>query len=354
MSLVTVDGSSVTRARVTFGSWGLWFAGVDLTDDATLSGAVTLTVAGTECACTVLSGGTADGRAAYTLVGGAGKWGLEIPAKSYADDSGVKVSSVLQDAASKCGEQIAGLPTTRKGPAYARRAAPAYETLCGLAPRNWYVDLDGVTRIGQRATVEYTGTAERTRRDPQAGVIELATESVEQLLPGVNVDDLGPATDVEWILTKNRLTARVFYRASLSRRLAAYDKIMRALDPWRDYRAAYEFRVVTQSGERFNLQPVRSSTGMPDLARVAVRPGVAGMRNTVTPGEQVVVQFLDGDPSRPAITNHAAPDEPGWMPLTIELGGPGALGVALLGSTVQAGPWAGAVTSASARVKGVL
>jgi hypothetical protein len=354
MSLVSVAGYSVTRGRVTFGAWGLWFAGVDLAEDAEISGAVTLTVAGTECVCAVLSGGTADGRAAYTLVGGAGGWGQTLDAKAYADDSGVKVRSVLQDAADKCGEQIAGIPSTRQGPHYVRREAPAYETLCGLAPQNWYVDLGGVTQIGQRAEVEYTGTAERTRRDPQAGVVELATESVAQLLPGVNVDGLGPATDVEWLLTSSRLTARVYYKAALSRRLAAYDKIMRALDPWRAYRAAYEFRVVTQSGERFNLQPVRSSTGMPDLSRVPVRPGVAGMRNNVTPGEQVLVQFVDGDPSRPVITNHAAPDEPGWMPLTIELGGPGALGVARQTDAILAGFLAGTIVGGSARVKAVI
>ncbi len=66
------------------------------------------------------------------------------------------------------------------------------------------------------------------------------------------------------------------------------------------------------------------------------------------------MQFIDRDPSRPCVTHHAQPDDPGWMPLTLELGGPGALGIARLGDTVQAGPYSGVITGASARIKAAL
>jgi hypothetical protein len=93
---------------------------------------------------------------------------------------------------------------------------------------------------------------------------------------------------------------------------------------------------------------------MPELSRVPVRPGVSGCKNMVLPGELVMVSFADGDPSRPFVFAHDAPDAPGWMPLTIELGGPGALGVARMTDPVIAGPFAGTIVSASARVKAAI
>jgi len=78
---------------------------------------------------------------------------------------------------------------------------------------------------------------------------------------------------------------------------------------------------------------------------------MAGLRADVQPGELVLVVFADADPSRPCVVAHDAPDSPGWMPLALELGGPGALGVARITDAVQAGAFAGVITFASARVK---
>lgn len=353
----SLAGTAIARARVQLGAWGLPWADVSLPVPTVLAvGAhVDLVIADATMKVTVVAGGAFEGNAAYRVVGGTGGWRKTIPAKSYANDAAVKTSTVLTDAANVCGETIADLPASRMGPHYARASDVAAMTLHALAPRNWYVDFAGVTRIGQRPTTTYAGTAPRTHVDPQGQVIELAVESVAGLVPGVVVDGMAPATDVEFVLEPTRLMARVWGGAApLSRRLAALTAIARAAFPRDRYRGAYEFRVINQTGERFNLQPVRNAIGFDVLANVPVRPGVAGARNTVTPGELVVVQFLDSDPSRPVITSHDAPDAPGWMPLTIELGGPGALGVACVTSPVVAGPFAGTVTLGSARVKAVL
>jgi hypothetical protein len=93
---------------------------------------------------------------------------------------------------------------------------------------------------------------------------------------------------------------------------------------------------------------------LPDLQGVQVRPGMAGLKCKALLGSLVVVQFLDADPSRPAVTAFDAPDAPGWMPLELDLGGPAALGVARMTDPVQAGPFSGVIVSGSLRVKAAL
>lgn len=320
MSLATLEGVTVTRANVQVPAWGLWWAGVDLDDDRTLSGRVTLQLADVSLSGTIVSGGTHNGRAYYRIVGGAGGWGREVPAKSYNDDAGVRVSTLLTDLARAAGEQVTDIPSTRVGPHFARSKAGAYLTLNGLAPRNWHVDFAGVTRIGLRPTAAFAGSEPRTRVDPAGSIVEIAAERIASLVPGVTIDGSQPATDVEYELDSTRLTVRVYAGRTLARRLAAYAKLLEGLDPWRRYRGVFEFRVVTQSGHRLNLQPVRVASEMPDLANVPVRPGASGLRATVALGERVLVSFIDGDPSRPCVTSHEEPGSPGWNPQLIELG----------------------------------
>jgi hypothetical protein len=153
-----------------------------------------------------------------------------------------------------------------------------------------------------------------------AGVTELATDEIATLLPGVRVDDAGPATDVEWLLDASRITARVYSRRALSRALDAMRRTILGLFPEMRYRGLYEYRVTTQTAQRLSLQPVRVASGMPSLSRVPVRPGVAGFRSTVKLGELVLVAFADADPSRPNVVAHDAPDAPGWYPELTEFG----------------------------------
>lgn len=320
MSSASLNGAACTGARVHVPAWGVWWADVDLVGAVTVEGAASLVIGGVTLAGTIISGGASNGRSGYRIAGGKGGWGRTIAAKGYADDVGVKASTVLKDAAAATGETLGALPTTRVGPHFARSNVAASHVLHAVAPRNWYVDFAGVTQIGQRPASTYAGAAPRTRVDPAVGVIDLATDEFKGLVPGVSVDGAPPAADVEYILEGDRLTARMYSRVALPRRLAALAKIFDALDPRRAYRAAYEYRVVDQVDDRFEVQIVRVSTGMPDLSRVPVRPGMAGHRADVQLGELVLVTFVDGDPARPCITSHDAPDAPGWEPRLIEFG----------------------------------
>jgi hypothetical protein len=351
MSTASVNGHTISRLAMPVPAWGHWFADVDLVDDVTLSGAVVVKLADIEAHGTVLSGGPYNGRASYRVIGGAGGWGREVAAKSYADDAGVKLATVATDVALAVGETLADVPSTRRGPHYARAAGLASQALNELAPRAWYVGLDGLTHFGARPAVTYAGDGVRTRVDPAGLVVDVATDTIATLVPGVRVDGAPPSVDVEYLLDDKRLTARVYAGPRTSRRLDALRRIFDALDPRRPYRGVTEYRVVSQSGERLNLQPARASSGLGDLTRVPVRPGVAGCRALVALGELVLVAFADSDPSRPCVVAHGAADSPGFMPIELDFGELPRLGVARMTDPVVAGPFAGTITLGSTRIK---
>lgn len=354
MSLAAVNGNPATSLRASVPRWGCWWVDVDLVGEVALTGSATVTLADLTMAGTIVSGGVADGRSAYRIAGGKGGWGKVLAKKAYNDDSGVKRATVLRDAATAAGETIDGLPTSRMGPHFARRDGVASAVLNLVAPRAWRVGFDGVTRMGAYPDSVYAGDGVRTRRAPGTQVIDVVTDKLAALVPGVTVDGSLPATDVEYELSEDRLTAHVYAGRYANRRLSALARQVEALFPDIKYRGTFEYRVVSQQGDRLNLQVARVASDMPDLSRVPVRPGMAGLKATVKPGELVLVVFADADPSRPQVVSHDAVDAPGWMPLTLELGGPGALGIVRLGDAVQAGPFAGVTTFASARIKASL
>lgn len=357
MSLATLthgsSSSAVTSCRVQVPAWGRWWADVEAQSPIAIDegGSVVLTLAGVPMTGSVVAGREANGRAAYRIVSGSGGWSSDVSPRSYHDGGGVAVATILTDVAAVVGEELgSSLPPTRVGEHYAVSGGPASRVLHDLALRAWYVDFGGVTQIGARSSYTYDGTATRLDPKPIEGVVTLLAEDIAGLVPGVEVDGRPPATDVEYSLTPDRLTVRVYSGPRSSRDLDAMRRVFDAIDPRRAYRAAYEYRVVTQSGDALNLQPVRSSAGMPDLERVPARlpPGV---RATFLPGSLVTVMFLDGDPSRPRVFTGDDDGAPGWMPLTLELGDTPTLGVARITDTVIAGPWPGTITSASARIK---
>lgn len=351
----TLNGNACSGARVQVSDWGAWWVDATLTTATEIAkgAAATIQFADLALSGTVVNGGAIDGRAVYRIVGGRGGWIKTIPRKAYMNDAGVKASIVVSDAATAAGETVDGAPTARLGSHFARAEDLASNVLNTIAPRAWRVDFDGVTRFGKRPTTPYTGDAARTLRDLGAGVYELATETLAGLLPGVTIDGSEPATDVEYALDANKIRVTIWTGAR-TRGLNAIERIVLALFPNLRYAGAFEFRVVGQEGERLHLQPVRSATGLPDLARVPVRPGMAGLKAKHLEGSLVVVQFLDAaisGTSRPIVTGFDEADAPGWMPLELDLGEVPQLGVARQTDPVIAGGFGGVITRASARIK---
>lgn len=352
-SSVTLNGHACSAALVTIPGAGLWYAGVDLTDDAALEGAVSLRFLDVEFSGYVVAGDVVDGRARYRIVAGAGGWGTDLAPRAYANDAGLKVSKLIADAASEAGEPApTSVPTTTLGPHFSRAAAPASFLLNHLAPRAWYAGTDGVVTFAARPALA-APTAPTVDRDPAARRVTLAlAESAAGILPGT-ATEYGTAADVELEASPEGLRARLYAAptGNPSRRAQALARLLRAHDPAARYRGVHEYRIVSQTAERLNLQPVRSRAQLPDLARVPVRAGVPGVKALHKPGSQVLVAFLDGDPSRPAVVGFDDPEQPGWCPLTLTIGDGPVLGIARQTDPVIAGGFAGTITVASLRFK---
>ncbi len=332
MGLTSLNGIRATSARITIPAWGRWYAEVQLDGEHTITGAATLTLADATFVGTVLSGGPALGRSAYRIVAGAGGWGRDVPGKSYADDAGSKVATVVTDAARAVGETMATVdPTLRTAPNFVRSEGHAAAVLDLVAPRAWYVDEAGVTRLGARTAGSVVGKVTEIKPiDKARQRVTLAADSIATILPGLVYKTI-TAVDVQHeISADGGLRSTIWGGPGV---LDELGQLLGALDPDRPYRGVTEYRVDTQSGKRWNLQPLRASSGMPYLKLVPVRPGVAGCEADLALGSFVGVMFMDADKDRPFIACFDDADSERFVPTSLALCG-GSAAVARVGDEI--------------------
>lgn len=316
--IASVNGIAATTMRIFMSAWGCWYVEAQIDGEHTLSGSVVVKATDLTLRGAVLSGGPMKGRSSYRIVAGAGGWGRVIPKKSYVSDAGVKWTTVIGEAANAVGETVSLTTTNRTGSAWTRDEGPASSVLESLAPGAWYVGEDGVTRLGRRAATALAAAVPRVSQvDLARGSVTLAPTSLAALVPGVTVDGLEAVDVVHEIAPAGIRTA--IYGGRGSSHLDVWRKLFEQLDPDRNFRAVWEYRVVTQEGERLNLQCVRQSSGMPDLRLVRVRPGLAGARSNVALGSRVLVTFVNAERGRPEVTSFEDADGAGFTPLLTEI-----------------------------------
>jgi hypothetical protein len=325
MTTATLAGHATTWARVQIPAWGLWYADVELSSEQDLTGSVELVIADLTLSGTILSGGAANDRSRYRIVGGAGGWGQRVDARSYTNEAGVKVRTVIVDAGEAAGETLDEdtLPgvLNSAGPYFARTQGPAARVLQQLVPNAWYMGEDGTTYFGARASADLDVEAARMTTDLARGTIVLAAEQIATILPGITVDGI-EAQDVEHSVSADDGLRSTIWGAGVSdgsRRLVAYQNLIDALLPDLKYRGVVEYRIVDQNSERLDLQPVKVSTGMPDLRSVRVRPGVPGFKAEHALGSRVLVAFVDSDPGRPVVVSFEDADNDGFEPVEVFL-----------------------------------
>lgn len=317
MSDATLNDERMLRASITLPRWGIWTADVCVSTDQKLSGQARISLHGLDLTGTILDGDTDRNTGWYRIVGGAGGWRKVIGAKAYRNEAGVKLATVLGDAARECGESMGSMPQEQLGPAYERHEGEAVRALDLLRPENWYVDEHGTTQLGHRTASDYPGEYVLTR-PKQLGtkLLQVAAEDISELLPGATLENIEAAT-VRHELTPSGIRSLVWgvIEPWSDRALGAFLSLVRAELRHTDYHRILEYKInSTASGGYVDIVPMRTKMGLPNLSNIPLRPGVPGGGGVPATGSSCLVAFLDGEPTRPVIVAYDGEAANGWKP----------------------------------------
>lgn len=343
-AFATINGKRVQRVRVLVGAKGPWVAECDLEAADALAGAVTLTIGALSLSGTIDASvnDTFGGQRRLRIVAGAGKWGAPVQPQAYHNDGGVQARLAAADAARAVGETLGTfVPTTaRLGADYVRQRGPASRVLeDATGGADWWVDYAGQTQVGSRATsTPDPDVYEVLAYDPRTRRVELAVASPEIVQIGAR---LTKHLDTPLVVREIEIRASPdeFHlvawcgtaEGALVRALRA--AVARLTD--RALFGRYRYRVVSMAGDRLQLQAARAAAGLPDILPVSVWPGIAGCHAVLTPGAEVLVEFVEGDRTLPIVTAFAGKDGHGFAPIQLTLGGVAGPAAARVGDAVQ-------------------
>jgi hypothetical protein len=317
----TLNAIPLTRAALWIPSWGIPVADVVVASGEEQSGAAELELGGLRLRGTIVSGGVYQNEGRYRLVAGAAGWRKTLAARSYKNAAGLKLATVLADAASEAGEQLGAVDQTKRiRKEYVRQRGAASLVLDELARDGWYVDNDGITQIGARSTVEfatpYTLMDKRTDRN----LVTVAAEDISALVPGATLEGI-TATSVRHELTESTLRSHVWGVVAGDRLLVAFRKLVEWIMGRAFYLGSYEYVVRSHSGGYADVDPSDPKLGLPKLANVAVRSGVPGGGGESAAGATCLVRFINGDPTRPFVADFEGEYGPNWAPVKCRVGG---------------------------------
>jgi hypothetical protein len=348
-AFASVNGQRLVSVRLVVGNIGPWFADLELEEAGDLAGQVTITLGALQLVGTVVpqfDGKFALQRKCRVVAGGNG-WGTYLRAKAYHNDAGIKAQLIAADAAREAGETLgAFVPAAeRVGNDFVRRSALASnvleEVIGGVA---WWVGYDGVTQGGSRPSSALPSTSyEVLAHDPRTRIVTLAVDDPGALQVGSIISERldAPQTvrDIELHLDGGefRVTAWCGGSGEEPGRLPGLLRgiAQRATDA--ALHGKYRYRVIRMAVDgRVELQAVSKTAGLPDVQPIAQWPGVAGAHAELTPGAEVLVEFIEGSRTMPIITHFAGKGGAGFVPVSLAFCG-STQAAARQGDLVQSG-----------------
>ncbi len=352
MSELALNGERVVSAQVTIPRFGAAVADVSLAAASTMPAAATLTLGKLAIKGTNARMASFAGASTMRFIGGAAGWRKEIKKRGYSHAQGVRLSTILNDAARDSGETIVVANDRVIGTSYVRERAPAERVLHLMVPRQWWVDVDGVTRLGARPSDKISTPFTVIQWSGGKGRFEIATENYEDWLPGrtftaPTVPALQTISATELTADNNgkvRLVVLSGVDANEDRLLAEMRAIIRAEIGSLTYSKFWDYTVVAATSSTVDVEPADRNGVMPALADVPMMPDIMGEVVTPEIGSPCVIAFLDGSPTKPICVGIFG------TPTLINIAD-GALGAARMGDTVVAGPFGGTITSGSGKVR---
>lgn len=354
-----INGNRLTSLKLTVANVGPWVADVVFEGAPDVSGKVKLTIGTLELSGTVdpSHNGTFGLQRKARVIAGANGWGSNVQPKNYANDAGVKARTVVEDAARAVGESLGTVVPTKEriGIAYVRQAGLASRVLedaLGGAP--WWVDYDGATQAGPRkATALDAKSYQVLAYDPASKVATLAVDDPGAVRVGSvlsqGLDAPVTVRELELSVNANELRITAWCGGSETG-LGRLPGLMRAIvERATDNKlfGKYRYRVVRMDGDRVQCQAVSKAAGLPDVLPVSMWPGMAGAHAQLTPGAELLLEFIEGDRTLPIITGFAGQDGTGFVPISLGIceGPAPAPAAARVGDAVQVtlppGPFSG-------------
>jgi len=330
MSL-NVNGIEVASMGWSAGWSGPWVATVEISGEVVPSGRVVITsTEGITAVGTVdkaHSGSFGEKRFAR-VVGGGGGWGKSVRAQHYHSDIGVNLIEVVTTTATEVGEVAAVLLPKMLGTDFARLGEnePASQVFA-RAGVDWWVGLDGVTKVGIRPPLPPHPSLEVLDWRPEDAAMTFSAAVLVE--PGTVLVDARFGTKivryVDAMVARGSVTGTLLVADAspdpggvTTELVAALSSLARGAT-----RAAlgrlYEYRVIAMAGDRVELQAVRRDDGAPDLLPASVWAGISGYRATLQPASRVLVGFIAGDATKPYVAAYEPPEGDGWRPLRLEL-----------------------------------
>lgn len=307
MSTITVNDLRAVTASITTPFYGTWSADIALAEAKEIPDAVTVVVGDLTLNGTVVRRGDFAGSRTMRIVGGGAGWRKPLPAKGYSHPAGVKLSSVLNDAARESGERIEIATDRSIGSHYSRDAfggGQAERVLKILLDDKWWMDPSGVTQTKERPSDPIVTPFTVISWIASKGQFEIATETIAPWQPGRTftapnapgthtISSVTIEADNEGKLRLHVLTAdgaierlRADMRALIRSELAS----LACFGVW-------EYTIA--SGDNKLVDVIASDDRVPNLTRVPMSPGLIGEVVTPTPGSKCRIVFVNGDQTRP-------------------------------------------------------
>lgn len=313
MSLfASVNGLQIVSGSLLIPLVGAWTADLQLAGATPISGGAAVVIGNLTLFGTVFRADVYGGQVKARIVGGYGGWRTPIKSQGYGTRSGVKLSTILQDAASACGEQINVPNDTTIGNAYVRVAfgtSVAGDALWQMVAQGfipaWYVAPSGVTMAQSWPTQAVATPFTVTDHRPDEGVVVVATEDYVSWMPG--------CTFASPFLASPQASAGVHYvwtddgqfRFEVltsgddgDRMLGPIQKVIqKEIAPARFF-GRYAYTISSPSQTTIDGSPVDPSLGLPDVQNVPLT-GDSIAEYTPPDGGACHVMFLDGLPTQP-------------------------------------------------------
>lgn len=343
---VTLNGVRVVSGSITIPFYGACVADVVLSDSKEIPSSSTLAAGNLNLTVTIVRQASFAASRSARILGGSAGWRKVLPSRGYSHLAGVKLSTVLGDAARECGETIVIDVDRTIGTHYARDEGKAERVLELEIGGQWWVDPSGVTRTKDRDTSPIVSPFTVIAWSGGKGQFEIATEDIASWQPGrtftaPTVEGTQQVSSVT-IEVDNEGKARLHILSTsgaVERLRDSIRSIIRQEIAALSYAGVYEYVI----GASLGLGLVSTIDATPTDPRMPPLTGVPlfgiGIVSPPITGTKCRIRFVNADPTRPECIAIQGQTE---QLMTTEATALLLYNVLVSMALVTAGPWIGA------------